>query len=75
MPAGGSWHEDWVFAIRGRTVTARVSVGSPGRGEIVAVHVVYGPSLTGLAIPVVSQQDAKEKTEILLCELMGRDWC
>lgn len=75
MPESGRWYEDYVFAIRGRTVTVRVSVESPGRGEIVAVHVVYGPSLTGLAIPVVSQQDAKEKTETLLCDLMGRTWC
>ena len=75
MPESGRWYEDYVFAIRGRTVTVRVSVESPGRGELVAGHVVYGPSLTGLAIPVVSQQDAKEKTETLLCDLMGRAWC
>lgn len=74
MPESGRWHEDWVFVIRGRTVTTRVSVESPGRGEIVAVHVVYGPSRTGLAIPVLSQQDAREKTGLLLCDLMGRDW-
>ncbi|AVH90184.1 hypothetical protein AL480_04815 [Stenotrophomonas maltophilia] len=74
MPESGRWHEDWVFAIRGRVVTCRVSVDIPGSGEIVAVHVMNGPSLTRLSIPVLSQQDAREKTELLLCDLMGRDW-
>ncbi|WP_231113989.1 hypothetical protein [Stenotrophomonas maltophilia] len=69
------WYEDWGFKIRGRDVTVRVSVESPGRGEVIAVHVIYGPSQTGLSIPVASQQDAKEKTEALLCDLMGSSWC
>ncbi|OBU58238.1 hypothetical protein A9K70_06950 [Stenotrophomonas maltophilia] len=68
------WYEDWQFKIRGRDVTVRVSVDSPGRGKLTAIHVVYGPSPTGLDVPVDSHQDAQEKTEAVLCELMGADW-
>lgn len=69
------WFEDWSFKIRSRDVTVRVSMESPDRGVVIAFNVIYGPSQTGLSIPVASQQDAKEKTEALLCDLMGSSWC
>lgn len=68
------WHEDWNFKIRGRDVTVRVATDGPGRGEVTAIHVMYGPSQTGLAIPVTSQKDAMEKAEALLSDLMGSSW-
>lgn len=75
MSERARWHEDWSFRIRGKDVTVRVSTESPGRGELIAIHMVYGPSRSGLAIPVVSKQDAREKAEALLSEMMGSDWC
>ena len=74
MPERARWHEDWTFRIRDRDVVVRVSLESPGRGNLSAFHVVCGPSRTGLAIPVISHQDALEKTEILISELMGAQW-
>lgn len=69
------WYEDWSFKVRGRDVIVRVALHRPGQGVLSAFHLVYGPSQTGLDILVNSREDAREKTEALLCELMGRDWC
>lgn len=55
-------------------MTVRVATDGPGRGEVTAIHVIYGPSQTGLAIPVTSQKDALEKAEALLSDLMGSSW-
>lgn len=55
-------------------MTVRVATDGPGRGEVTAIYVIYGPSKTGLAIPVTSQKDAMEKAEALLSDLMGSSW-
>lgn len=68
------WHEDWTFKIRGRDVTVRVSLESPVQGTLTAFHLLYGPSQLGLQIPVTSRQDAQDKVEALLCDLMGAGW-
>ncbi|MBA0255522.1 hypothetical protein D7T50_08595 [Stenotrophomonas maltophilia] len=75
MAGDTRWFEDWSFKIRGRDVTVRVALDRPGQGVLAAFHVVYGPSQIGLDIPVNSREDAREKTESLLCELMGVNWC
>ncbi|PZS93757.1 hypothetical protein A7X83_05360 [Stenotrophomonas maltophilia] len=75
MAGESRWYEDWSFKIRGRDVIVRVALDGPRQGVLTAFHVLYGPSQIGLDIPVNSREDAREKTEALLCELMGANWC
>lgn len=67
-------YEDWSLKIRGREVTARVVLLAAGRGTMTSYQVLNGPSQIGLQVPVESRQDATDKTEALLCKLMGEDW-
>lgn len=69
------WYENWNFKVRARDVTVRVALDGPGKGSLTGFQVIYGPSQIGLDIPVTSREDARNKVEALLCELMGRDWC
>ncbi len=69
------WYENWNFKVRARDVTVRFALDGPGKGSLTGFQVIYGPSQIGLDIPVTSREDARNKVEALLCELMGRDWC